>query len=136
MFGRLVRCILGKDAVAKKKLIHGNPMAALGIEVNVSLAGITFMPEAEKIYKWRAQIQEALDRKWLPGGEASCLAGRLGFTSQHIFRRIGRAMLIAIYKQIRRRNGEIDDELEKVRCMCHGMCTLLLLVMTSVAHVV
>ena len=73
--GRLVRCLLGEDAIAKKKLLHGNPLPILGISVEANLAGMTFMPEAEKIAKWRAQIARALDEKWLSGGEASKLAG-------------------------------------------------------------
>ena len=35
----------------------------------------------------------------LSPGEASRLAGALGFASQYVFRRLGRAMLVPIFRQ-------------------------------------
>ena len=45
---RLVRAILGADAVAQKKLEVGNPLTVLGIQIEANLAGVVFIPDAEK----------------------------------------------------------------------------------------
>ena len=77
-------------------------------------------------------VKAALDTKQLNGGEASSLAGRLSWGTQHIFRRqlaahsvqrclprfffacrMGRAMLMPIFKQIKKASNEVDEELEK-----------------------
>ena len=114
IFARLVRCMLGRDSIAGRKLLHGNPLPILGVAVEINLGGITFIPEPDKLEKWRKQIKAALDCGHLCGGEASRLAGRLAFSSQKAFRRIGRAMLQPIYKQITRRSSVIDAELKIV----------------------
>ena len=67
MLHRLIRCLLGDDAVANKKVQHGNPLPVLGILVSTNAAGITFVPEPEKLQKYKQQIQEALRTKTLPG---------------------------------------------------------------------
>ena len=41
------------------------------------------------------------------------LAGRLSFASQHVFKRLGRALLVPIFKQIRSRSAVIRPELQK-----------------------
>ena len=77
-------------------------------------------------------VKAALDSKQLNGGEASSLAGRLSWGTQHIFRRqfatrsvqrclpcfffacrMGRAMLMPIFKQVKRASNQVDEELEK-----------------------
>ena len=44
--------------------------------MEVTLGGIAFIPDAEKICKWRKQMEQALHTKTLTGGEASKLAGK------------------------------------------------------------
>ena len=129
IFARLVRCLLGPTAIAAHKLQHANPLPVLGINVKVSSVGAIFWPEPEKIVKWIAQIEAALKAKRLDGGEASRLAGRLSFGSQHIFRKLGRAMLVPIFKQARSRTNEIDEELEKalrwwLQILQDGICEI------------
>ena len=51
---------------------------------------------------WKDDIQRALLSGILPAGEASQMAGRLSFTSQYVFKRLGRAMLVPIFKQANR----------------------------------
>ena len=41
------------------------------------------------------------------------LAGRLSFASQHVFKRLGRALLVPIFKQIRSKSAVIKPELQK-----------------------
>lgn len=74
---------MGADAIAKKKSLHANPLPILGIAVEVNLAGVTFVPEPEKLKKWRKQIEDALQAKELPGGEASKLAGEYIYLCGH-----------------------------------------------------
>ncbi len=72
---RLVRCLLGQDAVSVPKLQHGSPLPILGVSVEVQLSGVTFIPEAAKVEKWKQQIVTALKEMRLTAGEASKLAG-------------------------------------------------------------
>ena len=46
---RLVRAILGEDAISKRKLEYGNPMTVLGIKIEANLAGVVFTPDEEKV---------------------------------------------------------------------------------------
>ena len=121
--------MLGPDAIAQRKLLHGNPLVVLGISVELTLAGVTFNPDPAKLVQWMAQIQEALDKKSLNCGDAAklagtcaktlltlieqmicLLAGRLSFASQHTFKRLGRAMLVPIFMHAKR-GGPLSDEL-------------------------
>ena len=45
---------------------------------------------------------------------AVCMSGRLGFASQHVFNRLGRALLVPIFLQIRARNPDIGSALKMV----------------------
>lgn len=83
IFSRLVTCMLGDDAIARHKLLHGNPLPVLGIVVQTNLAGVVFYPDPEKVTKWTEQIEVALRSKKLYSGEASSLAGtrRFAFAS-------------------------------------------------------
>ena len=116
MIHRLVRAMLGETSIAREKLQHGYPLPVLGVSVEMNLGGISFIPDPEKLEKYRQQIMEAIRTMRLSGGEAAklagsplfcmhhaftvCfiifLAGRLGFTAQHTFRRLGRAMLLSL----------------------------------------
>jgi hypothetical protein len=111
VFVRLVRALMGTSAIENRKCDHGNPMAILGVSVCVTQFGFTFVPDEAKVTKWSRQIAEALRTSRLTGGEASKLSGRLSWASQHIFRRVGRALLYPIYKQKRARHSTINDEL-------------------------
>ena len=100
----------------------------LGVETGISDSGITFKVNPAKAGEWVEQIQTYLQMGMLTSGEASKLAGRfscpclrvandisflgrLGFASQHIFHRLGRALLVPVYKQIRSRSSTMGKEL-------------------------
>ena len=53
----------------------------------------------EKATKWASQIQEAIVSKQLDSGSAQKLAGRLNFATQHLFHKLGRAMIKPVYAQ-------------------------------------
>ena len=62
MFVRLVRCILGFDAIADSKTASGNPLPILGVLVEAREEGIRMRPEQGKRMRWKFMIQEALDK--------------------------------------------------------------------------
>ena len=61
LFARLVRCLLGEDAISQRKLEHGNPLVVLGVAVAVSPSGLTMQPDAAKCQKWSEAIKSALE---------------------------------------------------------------------------
>ena len=89
----MVRACLGADAIAEHKLEAGMPLTVLGIETTLTQVGITFRPSEDKRQKWIAKIRTALQQDKLIAGEASKLVGALQWSTQHSFRRLGRAML-------------------------------------------
>ncbi len=122
-FTRLVRALLGASAIAARKCEYGLSLIVLGIEVRQALrclslsvvhrcfgtqvvpkpSGIFFFLSADKVEKYIACIRAALASGYLSAGEASKLAGRLTWTTQHLFFRVGRAMLRPILAQKRSR---------------------------------
>ena len=95
---RLVDCLLGSGAAAPDKLVHGNPLTVLGVEMTVEATGVTCRPDAKKAFKWCCRIQKYLEEGTLLSGDASKLAGALQWACQHMFKRLGRAMLRPIFK--------------------------------------
>ena len=112
IFARLVRVCLGGDAIANRKLKYGSPLVVLGIECAHDHIGATFWPAQEKVVQWRATIERFLASMHMTGGEASKLSGQLQWASQSAFRKLGRAMLRAIYDQIPTRSGAVSCELK------------------------
>ena len=106
-FARIVRALLGVSAVAERKLDFGCPLVVLGLVVDVKSDRVRLWPTKDKTEKWISRIQGALDTKCLKPGMASKLAGALNWTSQHIFRRLGRAMLRPLYYQQCRPSGRV-----------------------------
>ena len=86
-------------------------MTVLGIEIKLDLHGASFRPDEAKIAKWSKQIDGFLSRGKLFSGEASKLSGALQWGTQWTFRRMGRAMIRPIFKQIRDWNPCIKREL-------------------------
>jgi len=56
-------------------------------------------PSADKVAKWSVCICTALDTNVLSPGQASKLAGRLSWSCQHLFHKLGRAMLVPLFRQ-------------------------------------
>ena len=126
---RFVDILLGDGAAAPHKLECANPLTVLGVQTRIDAAGVTFKPNPTKVAEWTEQMQSYLRLGLLSSGEASKLAGelaplqhcelaarlcagRLSFASQHVFKRLGRALLVPIFKQIRSRSAEIKEELQ------------------------
>ena len=119
--------------MSAQKLVWGNPLVVLGVEVTVDSEGADLWPAPEKVTKWLAKIDVVLAVGQLTSGEASKLSGHLQWAAQNAFRRLGRAMLRPIIRQIRSRNSAIGQELRlalmwwrsvlsmqirRVRCVC------------------
>ena len=74
-FARLVRLLLGPDAIAEKKLEHGVSLVVLGIKIKLSKKGMKCRPAGSKTTKWLQTIDAALESGKLCAGSASKLAG-------------------------------------------------------------
>ena len=90
---RLVRACLGESAISDRKLEHGFALTVLGVDIRVGLSSVLMWPSAEKSQKWCEQINSALSKGILTGGEASKLAGKLQWACSSAFKGNGRAML-------------------------------------------
>ena len=97
-FARFVRVLLGPDAIERKKMDMGLSLTVLGAQLELSTAGYTCRPAPSTVAKCLQSIAEALQEGVLLPGEAQKLAGRLSWSAQHLFRRLGRAMLRPLYQ--------------------------------------
>ena len=60
VFARLVKCLLGDDAIADKKLDCGAPLTVLGVTIHIKDEGLHLIPEPSKVTKWTAQVRPSL----------------------------------------------------------------------------
>ena len=91
-FARLVRTMLGGDALAEAKTECGRPLTILGIQVDVEEDGITLELTEQKRQDWGGRPQVAMDQGALAAGVASRFAGKLSFAALRCFSKIGRVM--------------------------------------------
>ena len=110
---RLVRILMGSSAVANEKTAAGPSLCILGVNVDLSVRGLTCKPAASKIPAWLALIEESLATGVLQPGVASKLAGKLSWAQCHMFNQLGRAMLRPIFDQATKRNGKVDANLAR-----------------------
>jgi hypothetical protein len=130
-FVRLVRALLGPTAIADAKTEYGQCLVILGIQVvrsplssvltsvsvttvwqvQVNAKGAWFNVCPVKAAKWSAQLQEAIESRHLDSGSAQKLAGRLNFATQHLFHRLGRAMIKPVYAQKTNGTGKVGPRL-------------------------
>ena len=96
---RLIRLLLGPTSVADSKVECGSRLIILGVDIKAGKEKYTCMPSAEKVKKWIKSIEAALANNCLPPGDAGKLAGRLSWSCQHMFHRMGRAMLRPLFMQ-------------------------------------
>ena len=123
-----MRCLLGHDAIADRKLEFGNPLTILGVATQLVQDGVRFSADPAKLVKWAKQIETALTSGRLTAGESSKLAGarlcvllaagacvsfagRLMWASQCTFKRVGRAFLYPLFRQQNSRRSSISREL-------------------------
>ena len=95
---RLIRALIGDDALANEKLDHGRHLNVLGLRFDAHADGVEVRVSDDKASKWRLDVERALATNTLSAWGASKLAGRLSFASQHIFRRLGRSMLRPLFR--------------------------------------
>ena len=96
---RLIRAVLGVTAIANEKLVCGTGLTVLGVELTFTSEGYTLRPAKEKAISCIATMQAALDQNVLQPGCAQKLAGRLCWSTQYLFHKLGRAMLRPIFAQ-------------------------------------
>jgi len=110
-FVRLVRALLGSNAVADRKTDLGQTLVILGILVRSNRDGVEFHVCPEKAAKWAAQISGAVESLHCDSGTAQKLAGRLNFATQHLFHKLGKAMIKPIYAQKTTGSGRVGPRL-------------------------
>ena len=110
-FARIVRALLGVSAIADKKLEYGCPLVVLGLNFESNVERVRVWPTQDKLDKWSGRIRDALDTGFLKPGMASKLAGALNWASQHVFHRLGRAMLRPLYRHQTCKGGRVGQHL-------------------------
>ena len=108
---RLIRAVLGDDAIENRKLDYGTSLVILGVRCKLSTEGMCVFPEPCKVQKWAAGIRDALGKDMLIAGASQKLAGRLSWAQTHLFHKLGRAMLRPIFGQRWTRSGKISKVL-------------------------
>ena len=108
---RLVKVLLGGEAIADNKVGCGNCLGILGVDVCASHNGFSFRPSRGKVVKWQSELARALATKTLVPGQAAKLAGKLSWGCTHMFNKFGRAMLRPLFDQQSRRDGKVGIEL-------------------------
>jgi hypothetical protein len=99
-FARIVRAVLGKTAIAADKLLFGSTLEVLGVVIRLSHDRFTMCPCELKLRKCLDVMLAALaEGGVLRRGCASKLAGKLQWSCQYLFHRLGRAMLRPIFAQ-------------------------------------
>ena len=129
IFARLVRVLLGESAICDHKLEFGSELVILGIKVCVasprsSLGGVAPLAQVApgamgvnftvcpiKADKWRNDIIAAIEQKQLDSGGAQKLAGRLSWSTQFLFHKLGRGMIKPIFAQKVSTTGSVGPRL-------------------------
>ena len=99
---RVIKAILGPTSVSPAKTDWGLPMDdLLGATIDADHYGVTFWPNEKKVVKWAKQLKEILEAKRLTPGAAKKIAGKLSWSAQIVFCRLGRALIRALYNMPR-----------------------------------
>jgi len=111
-FARVVRALMGTAAIAADKLMFGSTLEVLGVVINLSDDRFTLCPCQKKLKKCLDVMHAALaDGGMLRRGCASKLAGRLQWSTQYLFHRLGRAMLRPIFAQCHAGDRSVGSDL-------------------------
>jgi hypothetical protein len=70
-FARLVKLLLGDDAIAEEKIACGASLTLLGVDVALGDIGFNCKPSADKVSRWLFIINEVIASKRLSPGQAS-----------------------------------------------------------------
>ena len=98
-FARFVRALMGEAALSQDKLGCGPTLDILGVLLRLSEFGYRAVPSSKTRDKCLRAILSALRDDLLHKGAAQKLAGRLNWSTQRMFHRLGRAMIRPIYDQ-------------------------------------
>ena len=98
-FARVVKALLGQDAIEESKLQCGNPLTILGIDAVVKANEVIMWPTETKLTQWKRELQVCIDTERMSSGAASKLAGKLSFATQSCFKKFGRALIKPFYAQ-------------------------------------
>ena len=109
-FSRLVRALMGDDAVADSKVERGKKLVILGVLIEITDEGFACKPSPDKVVKWLDTIRTALREDRQCPGDAGKLAGKLSWGASALFSRMGRAMLRPLFDQQSRRDGVVSSE--------------------------
>ena len=96
-FRTLVDTLFGDGSISVNKLLSGNPLVILGLQVAITPQSMTVSVDRNKADKWIVDLREALESGKLHPSMAGKLAGRLCFATCGIFRKVGRAMIRPFY---------------------------------------
>ena len=91
--------LAGGSSISEGKLKWGKELVLLGMSVQPSQEGVQFILCEDKSHKYRETISTALHTGYLSSGESVKLGGRLMFSTQHLFHKVGRAIIKPIYAQ-------------------------------------
>ena len=83
-FARLVRAVLGDDAISSDKLAYGNPLPILGLCMGIQGAQLEVKLTDEKASKRVLLIENLLEANCMSKRDADRLAGRLSFVPKSI----------------------------------------------------
>ena len=98
-FARLVRCILGLAAISEHTLSCGRPFEILGVVADMDSQSMSCWPSCSQVQKWLQCFDKVLNDDVLSCSVAGKLAGASSWTSQRIFHRLGRAMLVPLFRR-------------------------------------
>ena len=96
---RMVKVLMGKGAVAERKCSFGTSLPILGPIIQPTEQGYKCWLSVERRAKYLLMIEQALGSRKLQAGCAKKLAGRLSWSAQFLFKRIGRSMLRPIFQR-------------------------------------
>ena len=108
---RVLRALLGDSAISNDKVDCGPGLRVLGVDVELSTEWYCCRPAKETLAKCLVVIELALLHGVLTSGDAQKLAGRLSWTNQYLFRKIGKSMLGPIFRQKLTRDGSVRADL-------------------------
>jgi len=106
---RVIKLLLGKGAVANHKVDFGPSLVILGVQMRLHVHGFSCRPAPKKAAKILDSIRLALMTLVLTCGCARKLVGRLQWSCQHLFHRVGRAMLRPLYDHIKSGDANVSE---------------------------
>ena len=90
--------------------VHGLAVC-IACQVQTSCTGVSFTVSPGKATKWLTVIEQAIEQQHLASGCAQKLAWRLTWATQHLFRKLGRAMIKPLFAQCSTTSGSAGPRL-------------------------